>query len=151
MSVGMPGQDRTGTSLVEVLIATFLLTIIALGTTAYVYQAAARIGYERNRRVALEVAIGRLEALRAAPYAAIKPQTQDFSNNVTTETVTINGHDYRIVTRIRYMDVEKVLKKVLDPLYDDKGPSYDCVRAIVRVRYRPGSNEQIELATYIAP
>ena len=151
MSARMTGRDRTGTSLVEVLIATFILTIMALGTTAYVYHAAARIGLERNRRVALEVATGRLEALRAAPYTDIAPATKNFSNyflaaragggwnSNPSENVAINGRAYRIVTIVRYMDL------------DGSPSSYDCVRIIVSVRYRPGSNEQIELATYIAP
>ncbi len=60
-------------------------------------------------------------------------------NSNPSENVAINGRAYRIVTIVRYMDL------------DGSPSSYDCVRIIVSVRYRPGSNEQIELATYIAP
>ncbi len=153
MSIRSRRGHRLGTSLVEIVIAMFILTIVALGTTAYIHHAVGRINRERNRRVAVAVANARLEALRAAPYADVTPPSLNYTTYFLAaqagggwnkydanpaENVLINGRSFRIITRVRYMDL------------DGGSSSYDCVRAIVTVRYLPGSTDQILLATYLS-
>ena len=143
-----------GATLVEVLLAVAILAILAVGGTAYFYHSRAIIEQTRNRRVALEAAVGRIEALRQALYPSIAPETLDYTPRYllpagTTwqvltadpgETVLVNGRAMPITTTVRYLDVE-----------DAQSDSYDYLYARVEVGYRVSGDERVVLETRISP
>jgi type II secretory pathway pseudopilin PulG len=151
-----------GTTLVESLLAMLIMTIVALGGAAFIFFSSARIATERNKRVALEVANGRLEDLRAADFTDIQPLTTDYfsdyidksgGNWVVTdgglnldpnpilgpgENADINGNLLPMTTTVRYIDA------------DGGSSSYDYLLVNVSVNYRLNSSETVQLSTYSA-
>lgn len=142
-----------GTTLVEVALAMLLLSIIAVGGGAFLYYSSGSIGLEQDKSAALEMANRRLEELRASAYADISPMpAEDWAphnikrssgnwviDGVDDETVTINSTAAPITATVQYVDDDPV------------SASYDYLLAIVRIGYRPGSDDSITLETYISP
>lgn len=152
-------RRRRGATLVEVMIASVILLVMALGSTAFMYHGRAEIGIQRNRRVAVDVSNSRLEELRASNYDAVKPLANGYTTyylepsgstwaRTTTdpgETVTINGQSYDIVTTVRYIDVDSGTS------FDDSADSYDAVQMSVSVKYRVNSSDAVTLQTIYGP
>jgi len=144
---------REGSTLVEVMVSSLLLAIIAVGSAAYMYHAHADVLKARNQRVALEESNLRLEELRVSGYDEIKPPMQNFSvyflgksgtnwvhsSTDPNETVLVNGLTMPMSTTVRYLDVDGGL------------PSYDYVQATVRTTYRINRPEDMMLETYFVP
>jgi len=145
--------DRKGATLVEVMIASVVLVVMALGGAAFLFRSRGDVAVQRNKRAALEVANSRLEDLQASSYDDIKPLNQDYTSYYISrvganwalasadpgETVLINNRLYPIAATVVYLDV------------DGGGPSYDCVQATVSVGYRLGSGDAVRLQTFLAP
>jgi hypothetical protein len=144
-----PGGGCSGTTLVEVIIATFILMIMAIGTGSYLYHGRAGIGIQRNRRAAIETASGRLEHIRASNYADLKPsnsQTYFLSRSGgawqltlsdPSETVIVNGFTYPMATTVRKVT--------------GTSPTLEYLVVGVAVGYRQGSGDRITLETIVAP
>lgn len=148
-------KKNKSSTLVEVLIAMLIIAIVAIGGFAFFFQGSFRVGLERNRRAALEIANGRLELMRSIPFSNIEPPIgsydihfliynggESFSLSSTDpgETVTINGLVLPITTTISWID---------DPLIN---PSlYDYLHVTVTVGYRLGqpAAERVSLETLI--
>ncbi|MDA0321962.1 MAG: prepilin-type N-terminal cleavage/methylation domain-containing protein [Verrucomicrobia bacterium] len=151
---------RDGATLVEVMVASVILLVMALGSTAFMYHSRANIGIQRNKRVAVDVANSRLEEVRASNYDEIKPLTLDYGTHYLSapsgttwtrgtsapgETVTINGQTYPIVTTVRYIDVDSGTS------FDDFTASHDAVRIAVSVSYRINSSDVVTLQSIYGP
>lgn len=149
-----PRNAREGASLVEVMLSITILGILAISATSYFEHAGSAVEQNRNRRVALEAAGGRMEALRQSLYEEITPSStngaphylQPGSNDAWTisgadpgETILVNGKEMPIQTIVQYIDA------------DGDSPSYDYLRAEVRVGYRVGGDERVEIETRISP
>jgi type II secretory pathway pseudopilin PulG len=138
---------------VEVVLSALILAILAVGGGAFLYHSRARIGIERNRRVALEIANSRLESLRASGFNVIKPSANDYtvrylvwnggawvqSTTVPSpsETVVINNFNLPMQTAVQFVN--------------DGSAAYDYVRATVEVRYRVARSDTVGLTTLIGP
>ena len=119
---------QRGTSLVEVMVAIVVLTVVALGMGGYLFVNQAALSLQRDRTVALEIANGRLEELRALSFdtlTALLPATnystyyfyklgpQSWTNSSQTlfESTNINGATASLLTAIRltnpsnYLDI----------------------------------------------
>ena len=64
-------SGQRGTPLVEVGVALLILAVLATGLGSYLYLNQAALSLQRDRAVALEIANGRLEELRAQVFAAL--------------------------------------------------------------------------------
>lgn len=140
---------RVGSTLVEVMLACLLLTILVLAGGAYLYHSRATINIQRNKRAALESANRRMEALIASGYDEIKPSTQNYTrhylsatggvwrltSNDPREVTPINGRNYSLRTTVQYVDI------------DGGSSSYDVLRLSVEVDYRGGREAPIVLET----
>ena len=82
-------EGRCGATLVEVMIAVVLLGVLALVGGTFVYRSRADIGLQKNRRVAVELANARLEALMYDwTYAQVVAQV----GTPVIEALSINGN-----------------------------------------------------------
>jgi len=147
-------SNKRGDTLVEVMMAILIISIVAVGGAAFLYYSSAEIAIDSNRRIALEIANARLEDLRAAGFGIISPE-QDFdvyyitgqgvnwllSDNDPEEIVSVNNLDMPIVTTIQYVDDNEA----------DMIDSYDYLNVSVIVGYRQNTGEAVTLNTYIAP
>ena len=147
-------HSAAGTSIVEVMLAVTILSILAIAGTSFFYHSRSGIERIRNRRVAMESAVSRLEALRQAAFTTIAPTNETYTlqylqrtNNTWLasetdpgETVLVNGRSMPITTTIQYLDLE-----------EDENASYDYLQARVEVGYRVGGDERVALESRISP
>lgn len=146
-------KARRGTTLVEVLLATLLLAILALAGAAFLYHSGAAVRIEQDRGTALNLANARLEALRSSPFERIHPPSNNYdvyflsiagsawehSRGDPGETVSVNGRSVPIVTTVQYEDVDGGLT------------SYDMIRVVVRIGFRLNRPDRVILETVIGP
>jgi len=150
-SVKLSG-GRSGTTLVEAMLAIVILLIMALGGAGFIFYSSGQIAVEKNKRVAMEFANARLEEMRFAPYADIVqylPQDHDAHKIKKDEigewvmgegeNVTINNMSLPVVTTVQYVD-------------EDGGfPSYDYLKVDVEVGYSPRDVfQKVRLVTFIS-
>lgn len=155
-AVSADARDRRGKSgmtLVEVLIASVILLVIATGAGSYMYGSRRDAGLQRLKRVAVEVANARLELVRGSGYDNVKPTTQSFAaiylngtsgtlvrgSSNPNETFSVHGVVLPIVTTVQYVDI------------DGGSSSYDALKVVVQVGVRLGSSERIRLETFVSP
>jgi prepilin-type N-terminal cleavage/methylation domain-containing protein len=114
---------RAGATLIEVMLASVILAVIALAGGAFIVRSRADIALQKNRRVAVELVNARLEELMYdwthAEVAAL------VGSPVNENDVYINGRGpYRRRT-----------------IVNQAGAGHsECLRIIVRMRYNPRSN-----------
>lgn len=162
-------SSENGFSLIEVLIALFILVIVILGGGAYFFYGRLGINREGYRRAALELTGQRLEQLKAANYLEITPDAfdplydpyfivwrsswetlaeliEDPDNlNFSYDYVTVgNLTNQKMLTQAQYID-------------DDGGSdSYDYLKITVTVKWNiaqwsDNTTNRVELVTLIAP
>ena len=123
--VGQGG--RCGATLVEVMLASVLLGVIALAGGTFVYRSRADIALQKNRRVAVELANARLEAVMYDwTYAQVAAQV----GTPVTEPLDINGRPgYQRLTTVQTTTTthDECLHIVVAMQYNRRKPS-DIVR-----------------------
>ena len=153
MNPSRPIDPRRGSTLVEAMVASLLLAVLAVGGAAFITHARTDVLEGRSGRVALNEADRRLEELRTTPFGAVKPPVEDYNTyyvlatNETWlvsatdpgETVTVNSLDLPITTTVQYVDI------------DGGADSYDVLLATVGVGIRPTLQDRVVLETYLAP
>lgn len=146
-------RARAGTSVVEIMIASVVLAVLALGAAASIEKTRVGTTQQRNRRTALEMANSRLEQLRQAAYTQVRPASQNYnvyylSNTGGTwssfstdpnEQVVLYGNSRPMRTQVQYVDV------------DGGAASYDGLKLTVRVQYLASSEAFVELETLKSP
>jgi hypothetical protein len=140
-------RRRQGATLIEVMVAALILATLAIAGGALLHRVRAMLYHERNLRVATDLAAGRLEELRGAPFAQLAPvdTTPHYparSNDVWVllasdpgETVTLNGRIFPVTTTLW-------LPEAGDALH---------VRARVEVAYGPEPDTRVRMDTRLAP
>lgn len=144
---------RHGSTLIEVMIALLIVTVLVLGVAAFIYHGRASVYAQRDRLSALERVNQRLEWLRSEPYISVRPPAQNFSTywmrapttagwrfytSRRRENIQVNTRRYLMTTTVQYVDV------------DGGTPSFDAVLFTVSMRYRTGSTDEISISTYRA-
>jgi hypothetical protein len=151
-------SGTSGSTLVEVMGALLILTVMALGVAAFIFYGRAGVYAQRDRLSVLELVNGRLETLCSAPYSEVTPPNNDFNTyfmrpkalvvgewdffaSRPNETFAVNSPQrrYPMTTTVRFIDVE------------EDNNSYDALQFTVSMQYRLGSTDKIELSTYRAP
>jgi len=131
------------------MIASVILAVLALGVAASIELSRSKTMMQRQRRVAAEVANGRLEALRAALYTTILPLAQNYNWYFLTftggvwvvsggdpgETIALNEQTRPIRTRVQYVDA------------DGGSASFDCLRLQVQVQFARDAGSVVTLET----
>ena len=148
-----PAGARGGTTLVEVIIGCLILAVLALAAMASLQYTRSMTVQQRDHRTALELANGRLEALRGAPFNTVRPTSSNYnvyylrasgttwvvSSAVTNENVTVNYRPRPMRTTVQYVDA------------DGGSASYDLLKFNVRVQYSSSASNQVELETMRGP
>ena len=146
-------RSRAGGTLVEVMVSSLLLAIIAVGSGSYLAHARAQVLHARNQRVALEALNQQLERVRAADYDDIKPTALNYgalflrrsgtnwvhSSSDPGDTVDLNGLTFPMQTTVQYLDV------------DGGAASYDYVQVRVQAESRANATDPVFLETRVAP
>ena len=146
--------SNKGTTLVELLVALPLITLVILGGGMFFFYGRVNIVQEAHRRAALLVTSQRLEALKAADYKKIAlndpsyqpyyiTHSSDWAWNLseTKETVTVdNLSDGQMLTEAQWRDD--------DP--DDSNDSYDYLKITVTVEWSDSTTNTVSLSTVIA-
>lgn len=143
---------RSGTTLIEVMLAIVILLIMALAGASFIFYSSGQIGIEKNKRVAMELANARLEEMRFASYVSIAPGHDYYVHKIkksgsggwdidytgADENVTINNMSLPIVTTVQYVD-------------EDGGfASYDYLKVDVEVNYSArDASQKVMLTTFI--
>jgi Tfp pilus assembly protein PilV len=147
------GRHRTGSTLIEVLMAAVILTVVVLGTSAQLYFSRSDQLRQLTKRTVLEAASTRLERLRAAGFDALAAAIpQDYDSHYLVQAggawtamdtdpgdeLEANGRTFPMTTTVRFGDI-------------DGGPaSYDCLQLAVNVPLNTNGSENITLETWCA-
>ena len=135
------------------MLALMILTIIALGSAAYIYHGRALTYAQGDRMTVLELVQSRLELLRAEDYANVHPPAENYNTywmrppqggqsrwrfytSQARQRLNVNSRRYFMTTTVRYVDA------------DGGSPSYDALLFTVSMRYRQGSTDEIKISTY---
>ena len=155
--------SKSGATLVEVLVALFIMALVILGGGMFFFHGRVAIIREAHRRAALLVASQRMEALKAADYSEVTPNSFD------------PGYDpYYIVWRSNWGTLENLVKEPSDPNFscdyvtvdnladqkmltqaryvdeDSMGDSYDYVEVTVTVEWHDSTTNTVSLTTLVA-
>ncbi len=134
---------QSGFSLVEVMFAILILSILVLGSSAILYQAGGTIAIQNNKRAATSVASRRLERLGGMLYEDLRSNfggeyyielDNDRVSLAPDESVLVNGKLRSIVVK-----AETIFQS---------SPDREFVRVEARVQYRSGDN-WLALTTHI--
>jgi prepilin-type N-terminal cleavage/methylation domain-containing protein len=99
------GNERSGFTLIEVLITTAVLTIFLLATAAIVQVAMQSLGEARLRSEATRIAQERLELARNLPYGEVGTEGGIPSGPlIQSETVSLHGAVFNVNTTVLYVD-----------------------------------------------
>jgi len=149
-------SSKRGATLVELLVALFIIALIILGGGMFFFYGRVNVIREAHRRAALLVASQRLEALKAADWDDIAPEaanpsfryyllsswiqpaiSEDDPPEDAKETVTVdNLSDGKMVTEVQW---------------DGSGGSYDYLKITVTVEWSDSTTSTVSLTTLIAP
>ena len=115
-------QQRRGSTLIEVMLASVILAILALAGGAFIHRSRADIALQKNRRVAVELANERLEEVM---YDWTLAEVTALVGSPVDELLPINGRgSYRRRTIV----------------YQTGAGHDECLRIIVRMRYNQRKN-----------
>ena len=153
---GLLGRFRRGGfTLVEVMLALLILSILVIGGMTFVAHSSGTIAQQNNKRAAISAANRRMELVRSVPYTTFTDewevgsspvyleynyQTDEFSHFSENpwETVLINGKSRNILTKVRL--VNSLTFSGLDPV--------QCVEIEVRVNSGANGTEDVVLLSY---
>jgi prepilin-type N-terminal cleavage/methylation domain-containing protein len=115
----MKCRAKSGFSLIEIMVATLVLAVLAVGGATALYHTGAVIQNQEQKRMAVDQAMSRVELLKRAKYSLLAPN--DFNYNTTRYIVDI--------------DQDEIIQanELLENRTVESGQLYDMVTAIERL------------------
>ena len=140
---------RRGSTLIELMVATIILLVMAIGTATGIRYSQSLTNMQRDRRLAMEKANGRLEEMRAANVASITPASNNYAvyyaDHITAnwrvssvnngETFMLSGQPHPMRTTVQYVDI------------DGSSNSFSCLRLHVETQYSWKTSDVVMLET----
>ena len=130
-------NSKSGTTLIEVMIALFIIALIILGGGMFFFYGRVNIIREAHRRAALLVASQRLEELKAKIYSEIIIGSNEEPVDVDNLSKD-SGTPPTMVTKVEYVD-------------DVGGSNEDYKKVTVTVNWHDSTTNTVSLTTLIAP
>ena len=93
----MKTKNKSGFSLIEIMVAALLLAFLAVGGAAVLYQTGGGVQVQGNKRIAMEYARSRIESSKSTGYFVLRALAPNAS---ATTTETVNGVPLVITTDI---------------------------------------------------
>ncbi|MFQ6066207.1 MAG: type II secretion system protein [bacterium] len=163
-------NSKRGTTLLELLIALFIIALVILGGGMFFFYGRVNIIREAHRRAALLVAGQRLEELKAANWDDIAPEAGDTSGGYTFDPTL----RYYLLDSTSWGWIQPVVseddppedaketvtvdnlsdaKMVSEAEWQDDGSdgSYDYLKVAVAVEWSEPATHTVSLTTLIAP
>ncbi|MBN2161379.1 MAG: prepilin-type N-terminal cleavage/methylation domain-containing protein [Pontiellaceae bacterium] len=145
---------HNGFTLVEVMLAMVLFSILVIGGMMFVSRSGQIISEQRDKRATIAAANRRMELVRSVPYVTYVEEwgigsdpvyleydrdTDSFfrSNSDPEEEIEINGRNHRIITLVRLVDTSS-----------GNFTTAKCLEIEVRMAARIGGPENIVLKSY---
>ena len=133
----MKTKNKSGFSLIEIMVASLLLAVLALGGAAVLYRTGGGIQVYGNKRIAMEYARSMIETLKVEDYFVSRNRSSD-DPVVTVETV--NGVSLAITTDLTLHGA--------DPADPDVGPlDNEYVELEIQVQYGRSADERVIMST----
>jgi prepilin-type N-terminal cleavage/methylation domain-containing protein len=145
-----PKRGKAGFSLIEIMVATLVLAVLAVGGAAALYHTGAMIQNQEQKRMAVDQAMERLELLKRAKYSLLKPADfnstkyfVDDQNDIIQagellDTMTVeSGKQFAMLTAIERLPPPNAL-------------SSEYLRLNVTVTY-DNAGQEVKLDTRIIP
>jgi len=160
-------NSKTGTTLIEVMIALIIIALIILGGGMFFFYGRVNIIREAHRRAALLVTSQRLEELKAANWEYIAPEADDPSDGYTFDPsfryYLLGGASWswiqpEVSEDDPPEDAEETVtvdnlsdgRMVTEAQWVDDG-SYDYLEVTVTVEWSDSTTNTVSLTTLIAP
>ena len=70
-------KNKSGFSLVEIMVASLLIAVLAIGGATVLYHTGSIIGTQKLKRQAIDQAIARMELMKRTRYSIIRPSTPE--------------------------------------------------------------------------
>jgi len=131
-------KDETGNTLVEVMIAILITSIVFIGVSQFFYGGKLFLNHGKNRRIALAIAEQRMETVLRYPYNQLADSL--------SEANTVIGGKWTRSTTVTGIDDDA------DGLGagDGDGNTDDYLEIAVTVGWGESSNKSISLKNYIS-
>lgn len=143
-------SDKKAFTLVEVLIGTFLISVIFLGIFGAYQLGLKVVSQSKNRVIATAIAVGEIEKIRNLPYESVGIVGEDLPHAEgileSTATTVNNGTQYQIGRRVEYIfDAADGMESPEDFCY------LDYKRAEIKVSWSGRFTGEVLFMTDIAP
>jgi len=133
-------KNKSGFSLVEILVATLLLLVLLLAGAMVLYTTGADVQIYGNKRVALELARSQMEGLLSTDYDSLRARAVAAGNPETgSRTVTTNDVTLGINWTNRLVSSGGILRQVYGGSQDNEYIELDVSAAF------PGDNNSVLL------
>lgn len=156
----MKTKNKSGFSLIEIMVAAILLAVLALGGAQVLYHTGANIQIQGNKRIALELANARLESVRIQNYyglGGLVPPELDvddkyfltdndgdhllsLNDSSQSDEITLGGNAFSMHT--------KIVRRSSDSSSDF---STEFLDVTVSVSYRNSSPEEVVVRALFIP
>ena len=134
-------KDETGSSIIEVMIATVVFIIIMVGGLNYYLQPRIIIVREKVRRLAVSAGQQRMETLRALDFSAVTADSNETDTSITLGA--INGLRSTTVTLVD--DAADGLAGA-----DADADTVDYKTILVTVSWTSGNQQQLAFSTIVS-
>jgi len=139
-------KSKSGTTLIEVMIAVIIIAIVMLGGGMFFFYGRVQIVREAHRRAATLVASGRVEELKAKDYGEINIGTEEINIDVDNLSKDSAIPPTMVTETVYVDDPEDGIGEANDPDGID-----DYKKVTVTVEWRNGITKTVSVDTLIAP
>lgn len=147
----MKTTQKSGFSLIEIMVATLVLAFLAVGGAAVLYHTGASIQNQEQKRMAVDQAMERLELMKRAKYSIMQP------DNFNTPMYFVDDQDDLVVSG-ELLDVQTyenaanrfAMLTAIERLPPPDLTSSELLKINVAVTY-DSAGQQVVLSTDIIP
>ncbi len=116
----MKTKNKSGFSLIEIMVAALLLAVLAVGGAAVLYQTGGDIQVQGNKRIAMEHARSKLEVLAEVDYLELQARAIAADPEIIIFNETHNGVSFSGTITNRFISTGGILYDVSSGTLDNE-------------------------------